>query len=235
MDTPPPSFLPVRLKRETPFSSQLGCTGIIAIVLLAVATLAWFAGKSPGDNSWVAYVISVGFGVFGVLVAWAFIRQLAAIGLKETIVELSTEPLQPGESAKLCVIQPGPAKLKSLRANLVCLERRTRMVKNAQTKRMEPQTEERMVSTENLLDAQHINVSSGDAWHEIREFSLPADAPVAGTQGELTTLWKIEIWGAGYVMASFMHPFPIDVFRGQRPPESEEDDEDDEGGPKEGS
>lgn len=225
MDSPPPSYLPVRLKRETPFKSQLGCSAFIALVLLAVATLAWFAGKSPGDNSWVAYVVSVVFGFFGLLVLWSLIRQLAAVGLRETIVELSADPLQPGESAKLCLIQPGPAKLKSLRANLVCLEQRTRSVWNSQTKRNETRTDERILSTENLVDAQHLNVSAGDAWHELREFSLPSDAPVAGTQGELTVLWKIEVWGTGYLFASFMHPFPVDVFGGQRPPEEEGDEE----------
>jgi hypothetical protein len=51
--------------------------------------------------------------------------------------------------------------------------------------------------------------------------------------GVMTT-WKIEVWGTGYVLASFMHPFLVDVYRGERPEEEEEDaaDEDeDEGEP----
>ena len=62
------SYLPVRLTRETPFKSQLGCTAGIAIVLLAVAALAWFAAKSEGKGSnWVGYVVCAGFGFFGLL------------------------------------------------------------------------------------------------------------------------------------------------------------------------
>jgi hypothetical protein len=221
------SYLPVRLTRETPFKSQLGCTAGIAAVLLAMATLAWFAAKSEGKGShWVGYVVCVGFGFFGLLLLFSFVRQLAAAGLKETIVEVSREPLQPGETAKICLIQPGPAKLKSLRANLVCLEARSKSVWNAEKKIHEHHREERLVSSENVLEATHLNVAAGDTWHEIREFSLPADAKAVGTVDGVTTTWKIEVWGTGYILASFMHPFLVDVFYGERE-EYEEDTEDD--------
>lgn len=222
------SFLPVRLKRETPFKSQLGCTGVIALVMCGVAVFAWFAGRQPGENSWVAYVVSAGFGLFGVLVVWSFIRQVAAIGLAETIVEISTEPLQPGEAFRVCVIQTGPAKLNSLRANLVCMEERTHNVRNSQTKRSEPRVQEKLLSTENLIEAKHLHVAAGDAWHEVREFTLPADAPVTGTKEGVSISWKIEVWGTGYGLASVMHPFPVDVFRGQRPEEEEGDGDEEE-------
>src|SRR6476659_7728963 len=101
---PLPSYLPVRLKRETPFKSQLGCTALLALVLLGMGTVAYFAGKSPPEqNSWVAYVAGGAFGFFGLLLVWSFIRQLAAVGIAETIVEISTEPLQPGQGASMCV------------------------------------------------------------------------------------------------------------------------------------
>jgi hypothetical protein len=220
--TPLPTFLPVRLQRETPFKSQLGCTGVIALVLLAVAALAWYAAGSEGKGSnWVGYVVGVGFGFFGLLVLWSFIRQLGAAGLKETVVEISREPLQPGETAKICLIQPGPARLKSLRANLLCFEERTHRVWNSQRKLHEDRTEERLVTTENLVDAQHLSIPVGDVWHEVREFTLPSDARVAGTVDGLTVRWKIEVWGTGYALASFMHPFPVDVYKGVRPEEDE--------------
>jgi hypothetical protein len=225
-ETPPPSFLPVRLKRETPFQSQLGCTALIALVLLGVAVFAWFAGKQPGENSWVAYMVSAGFGLFGILVVWSFIRQVAAIGLGETIVEISTEPLQPGDTFRICVIQPGPAKLKSLRANLVCMEERRYTVLNSKTNRNEPRIQQRLISTENLVDEKHLNVPGGDVWHEMRDFSLPADAPIAGTKDGVSISWKIEVWGTGYMLASFMHPFAVDVYHGQRPEEEDAEDED---------
>jgi hypothetical protein len=216
----------VRLKRQTPFTSQLGCTFLLALLLLGVATFCYFAGQGPGRGErWVPYAVGGGFGFFGLLLLWSFIRQLAAVGLKETIVELSTEPLQPGQTAKICVIQPGGAKLKSLRANLVCFESRRFIVRNSKTNTNESRTAEKLISTENLLEAKHLNVAEGDTWHEIREFFLPADAPIAGTNDDLTISWKIEVWGTGYFLASFMHPFPVDVFHGVRPEEEDETDE----------
>ncbi|OAI56598.1 hypothetical protein AYO49_03945 [Verrucomicrobiaceae bacterium SCGC AG-212-N21] len=213
------SYLPVRLKRETPFKSQVGCTAALSVLLLAMGALGWFAAKSEGKGSnWVGYVVGAAFGFFGLLLLWSFIRQLAASGMKETIVEMAREPLQPGEKEDICVIQPGPAKLKSLRANLVCMEERTRKVWNSEKKMHVDQREERLVSSENVLEATHLNVAAGDEWHEMREFRLPADAKVSETDAEgVRTFWKIEVWGTGYALASFMHPFPVDVYRGQRP------------------
>ena len=226
MDTPPPSILPVRLKRETPFKSQLGCTVLILVVVLVVTVVAFYGGRSPGENSWVAYVVSFVFGLAGLLMLWSLVRQLAALGLKETIIEVSSQPLQPGSSAKICAVQPGPAKLKSLRVNLVCLERRRYKAWNAQSKTYSHRMEERILSTENLLDAQHLHVVAGDFWHEVRELSLPANAPKTGTKCEFTIAWQIEVWGVGYRLASFMHPFPVDVFSGERPQEEDDTDED---------
>jgi hypothetical protein len=221
-----PSFLPVRLKRETPFRSQLGCTAALAVVLLGMGAFGYFAGKWPPEkHSWVAYLVGGAFGFFGLLLLWSFIRQLAAAGIRETMVELSTEPLQPGQGASICVIQPGPAKLKSLRANLLCFEERRFTVRNTETHNNEKRTAQKLISTENLLEAKHLNVPAGDVWHETREFSLPADAPTSGTQNGVTISWKIEVWGTGYWLASFMHPFGVDVFQGQRPTEEDEEEQ----------
>jgi hypothetical protein len=228
------SYLPVRLTRETPFKSQLGCTFAIAVVTLAVGALAWFAAGTEGKGTaWVGYVVGGAFGLVGLIVLWTFVRQFAAIGLKETIVEISREPLQPGETASICLIQPGPAKLKSLRANLVCMESRSKSVWNSEKKVHEQHREERLASSEKVLEATHLNVAAGDAWHEIATFSLPADAKAVGTVDGVTTTWKIEVWGTGYFLASFMHPFRVDVFYGEREEYDDADEEDEEEGESE--
>jgi hypothetical protein len=220
-----PSYLPVRLKRETPFTSQLGCTAMLAVVLLGFGYFCFLAGGNPHEkNSWVAKVVGGGFGFFGVLLAFSFIRQLGAIGLKETIVELSDEPLQPGKPARICVIQPGPAKLKSLRVNILSFEQRRFTVRDSESGRDEGRIAEKLLDTTNLVDARHINVSHGDAWHEIHEFTLPADAREAGTRGNITTTWRIEVWCTGYFLASLMHPFLVDVHHGPRPEEKEDEE-----------
>src|SRR3954462_9590059 len=84
------SFLPFRLKRETPFKSQLGCTFTLTTFLLGMAVFCYFVAKSPSTGeSWVRYVAVAAFGLCGLLLLWSFIRQLAALGVKETSVDLS--------------------------------------------------------------------------------------------------------------------------------------------------
>jgi len=52
----------------------------------------------------------------------------------------------------------------------------------------------------------------------LHEFDLAADAPVTGIEGNVEILWKIEVCGTGYGLASFMHPFLVNMARGQNLP-----------------
>ena len=219
-----PSILPVRLTRETPFHSQMGCTLFLAVLLLVFAAFAFVAGKDPGKNQWVPWVVGAMFALFGLLLLAAFVRQWAARNVGETVVEVSTEPLDPGKASTFCFIQPGPAKLKSLRASLVCIEVTRVPLPHAQAGRSDHRREERILSTVNLISAERLHILPGQTWHERRDYLLPADAPVSSTVGKVTILWRIEVWGKGYGLASFMHPFPVDVFHGPRPNEVAEDD-----------
>jgi hypothetical protein len=219
MPSPPetPATPPVRLSRETPFRSQIGCTLFLAVLLLAFAAFAFVAGTEPGKNQWVPWVVGAMFGLFGLLLLLAFVRQWAARHMGMTLVEVSAEPLLPGKAATFCVIQPGPAKLKSLRASLVCTEITLVPLPHAPAGRSDHRREERILSTETLISAGHLHVLPGRFWIERRDYSLPADAPVSSTVGKVTVVWRIEVWGKGYGLASFMHPFPVDVFHHPRP------------------
>jgi hypothetical protein len=208
-ETPP--HLPVRLKRETDLKSQLGCTAALSVLLLTVATFACWAGTSPGKNQWAAWAVGGAFGFFGLLCLLSYVRQRLASGIPETIVELSVEPLKPGHKAKLCLIQRGPAKLKSLSAQLLCLQRTTVPIPNAPAGRPSTRLEQRTLHQETLINAIHLRVVPGDHWMEILEFSLPSNAPVTSIQGNVEVLWKIEVWGTGHGLATFMHPFVVQV------------------------
>lgn len=212
-----PLILPVRLTRETPFRFQLSCTLFLAVLLLAVAAFAFAAAYHPGKNQWVAWVVGAMFALFGLLLLSAFVRQRAALNIGETLVEISAEWLEPGKPWTFCVIQPGAAKLKSLRANLVCIEITRVPLPHAQAGRSDHRRDERILSTEILISAEHLHIKPGQIWHDRRDYSLPSDAPVSSTVGKVTMIWRIEVWGKGYGLASFMHPFVVDVFHGQGP------------------
>jgi hypothetical protein len=211
---PPPEtplHLPVRLKRETDLNSQLGCTAALSVLLLTVATFACWAGTSPGKNQWVAWAVGGAFGLFGLLCLLSYVRQRLASGIPETIVELSVEPLKPGHKAQLCLLQRGPAKLKSLSAQLLCLQQTTVPIPNAPAGRPSTRLETRTLHQETLINATHLRVVPGDQWMETLEFSLPSDAPITSIQGNIEVLWKIKVWGTGHGLATFMHPFVVQV------------------------
>jgi hypothetical protein len=206
-----PHHLPVRLKRESDLNSQLGCTAALSVLLITVATFACWAGTSPGKNQWAAWAVGGAFGFFGLLCLISYLRQRLASGIPVTIVELSVEPLKPGHTAKLCLIQRGPAKLKSLSAQLLCLQRTTVPIPNAPAGRPSTRLEQRTLHQETLINATHLRVAPGNLWMETLEFTLPSDAPVTSIQGNVEVLWKIEVWGTGHGLATFMHPFVVKV------------------------
>jgi hypothetical protein len=166
---------------------------------------------SPGKNQWAAWAVGGAFGIFGLLCLVSFIRQLLACGTPETIVELSVESLKPGHKAKICLLQRGPAKLKSLSAQLLGLQRTTVPIPNAPAGRPSTRLEQRTLHQETLINGVHLRVAPGDLWMETLEFTLPSDAPVTSIQGNVEVLWKIEVWGTGHGLATFMHPFVVKV------------------------
>lgn len=206
-----PLQLPVRLKRETDLKSQLGCTLALSILLLCVAIFASWAGMSPGKNQWAAWAVGGAFGLFGLLCLVSYLRQRLAYGIPETVVELSVEPLKLGHKAQICLLQRGPAKLKSLTAQILCLQRTTIPIPNASAGRPSTRLEQRTLHQETLIKATHLRITAGDQWIQTLEFSLPSNAPVTSIQGNVEVLWKIEVWGTGHGLATFMHPFLVKV------------------------
>jgi hypothetical protein len=166
---------------------------------------------SPGKNQWAAWAVGGPFGLFGLLCLVSYVRQLLASGIPETIVELSVEPLKPGHKAQICLLQRGPTKLKSLSAQLLCLQRTTVPIPNAPAGRPSTRLEQRTLHQQTLINTAHLRVAPGDQWIATLEFTLPSDAPVTSLQGNIEVLWKIEVCGTGHGLATFMHPFVMKV------------------------
>lgn len=213
-----PRVLPVRLVAATP---SLGCTFTIGALLTGLAAVAWIFGRETTrqPNGWLIYVFCGGFGFFGLLVLWSFCRQFLASFVPPAIVEISGQPLVPGRGARIALLQRGPARLRSLRANLVCLEQHITLRRNRKPGSPSRQIEEKLVHTQNLVDAADIRVLGGDTWREVRDFTIPADAPHSLDSETHVILWRIELWGRAGALGSFMHPFPVEV--GPEPPAGE--------------
>lgn len=212
-----PKVLDRRLERETPFSSQLGCTLALAVLLGLLCALGIAAGSSDdgeSENHWVAYVVGGGFGFFALLLIWAWVRQFATRGIAETIVEVSGEPVRMGAAARMALRQRGPAVLASLRARLLCVETTARMVHPPGSKSgPRRQVAERYLVQQEIFEATYLRVARGEVWSETFEF-VPSTEGRA-TQGMETddyyVRWRIEVWGKAGWIGGFMHPFPIPV------------------------
>jgi len=208
-----PRLLPIRLARSTP---SLTFTFIIGAILTGVAALAWFAGHNyrHQENGWLLPVFCGVFAFFGLLVLWSWFSQLLMSRTPITLVEISSQPFYAGETFRIALIQRGPAKIKSLRANLVCLEQhitwKERSDSDGGTESYR-HVKEKMIHTQNLVDASFILAPTGSDWHTIQEFTVPADARPSLDTNTHCILWKIELWGKGPLLGNFMHPFEVQV------------------------
>lgn len=171
-------------------------------------------GRHPEeDDAWIIKVFAGVFGLVGLLIIWSWFQQMMMSRTPHTQVEVSARPFLKGHSCKVALVQPGPAHLRSLRANLVCVQRDVTWRKptgGSNTDKYK-QVAEKIVSTETLVEALHLRVLSGDTWHEVREFTIPSDGPSSKTTPEQVILWKIEVWGEGGFFGSFLHVHEIVV------------------------
>lgn len=208
-----PQLLPIRLSRSTPL---LGCSFLIGALLTGLATLAWIFGHKMTEekNGWLIYVFCGGFGFFGLLVLWAWFRQVLMLHVPVPIVEISHQPFRVGGTAKIALIQRGPAKLKSLRANLICLEQHITWRERSgddNSGGSYRDVREKLIYTQNLVSMPFVMAPKGEGWHTQQEFTIPADAKPSEETDTHAILWRIELWGKGTFLGSYMHPFPVEV------------------------
>jgi len=113
--------------RLTPVFSHQKLTGclLLVILLLAVALAAiWAAPWSTRTTQ----VVSPTFFLFGIVLAievvmiYHFIRAAKVVRVAEPEVEIDDEPLAPGRSTSLSVLQTGPLRARRYEVLMVCEE-----------------------------------------------------------------------------------------------------------------
>lgn len=209
--------LPVRLKREFPWSTETGCAIFVGLFVLALVGGFYYAATVLGKDEkdvWVVYVFIGVFGCVGALLVFSGIHRLIASRVRETIVELDTEKIARGQTIKACFRQEGPVTLTSLRANVLCMERThawgTRTDSNGNSESYK-KTNEKLVYQQNILDEQQIVIAAEEIWETQIEFQLPSDALRSVESDDREVVWKIEVWGKVAWWPDFMHPFVVHV------------------------
>jgi hypothetical protein len=202
-----------RLQRDAPPAAMAGCALAIGIVLLAIGALPIYmtiTHDEPGQRGFY-YVVGGGFAAVGLLLLYSGIQQFFAMKTPETIVEMETRTLARGATVAFRFVQPGPAELQSLRANLVGEERWATFVRRSGRPHTNWHT--RHLGTFNFLDRGAIDIG-----HEPLEVAAALEVPrgIEATRLEhgddrRSISWKVEVWSNVRGRADFMHAFPVTV------------------------
>lgn len=196
-----PQQLPVRLERAGSRGCYLGCTFLLAAILLGVSIPILTIARRAGEDSFVVWVVGGGFGLVGVLLLLTGIHQTFALRSKETIFEIDASELARGAEHRICLIQRGPIRLESLRANLVGT-RNTGVGKSRKTD---------YLGTFNLFDSGEAEIGPDAPRTWISRVTIPPDIPPTLDSPLETVTWKFEVWGKVRGRADFMHPFEVTI------------------------
>lgn len=192
-DSPPTAETFVRLKRDRPWGQQVGCSLMIAIVLLGISGT--LTAIDPFGGGWMGLAVIVVFGGIGLLMLFMFVHQLIAMRVPETVVEISPHPVITGVPARVRFTQSGPVRLRSLRANVGWDEKDSEGTVFG--------------GTENFLKVRDLEI--GESWTETVDLVVPENGRPSGWSGDVKTTWKIEIWGHVRFFPDFLHAFVIRV------------------------
>lgn len=200
--------LPIRLSRVVSRKSEQGCRVFLAFLLIGLP----IGLGIPIINHWgeegsvLAAIVVGAFGLVGLLLLYVSIHQAFAARIPETIVEIERVSLQPGDKVQVCIRQPGPVSLHSLRANLTCEESVRRVGSKGRISHSS-----RLIYQQNFLDIQDAMISAGDTLEQMVILEIPIDAKPSSDRGATKINWRIEVWGKVEDWPGFMHPFSIRV------------------------
>lgn len=145
-------------------------------------------------------------GGIGVWSARYFLRQLReSAGVGATIVEISKNPLLPGEVCRVYVAQFGKLKLRRLRVQLVCEEEA--IFRQGTDVRID-----RHVVCESIIFAEKsVSVDSRTPWEQEFDMLVPKSAMHSFQSPHNAVTWKILVEGESRPWPSFCRSFPVVV------------------------
>lgn len=204
----------VRMERDTPWRSQIGCSFLLGLVLVAVAgaiaipvATHWKGGT---QEDWVPTIFVVVFGGIGLLMWFMGVHQRLASRTPETEVWIKGVPVHPGGKVTLRVRQPGPVALLTLRGRLLC-EVETWHAAVRPSGSGSGSWDRKYPHDARVFDFEGSALKSGESLDHEVEVTVPADARPSMDSGDLRVKWRIEVWGRVRHWPDFMHPFTIQV------------------------
>ena len=204
------NFVP--LTRDMARTTAVGCTALLGLApgLVGAAILfvshRYYAGWD-WEHDAGSLVIGAVFVLVGAAMLMLAVQQAFAIHAPETIVAIRPQVLVPGASAELRMVQPGPIRLRSLHARLVC----DISARQASATSAGSYTTTRCPHQERIFAVEKTEVPAGGQFAQTVTFTVPADAQPSTDAAERRVTWRIEVWGRVRGGANFMHPFTVAV------------------------
>ena len=166
-----------------------------------------FAGHVSGAPDWSLTIFIVPFTAIGVWLIVFFARQLMVnTGIGPTMVEISDQPLYPGERYRLSLTQTGRLKIGSLRVSLVCDEEAT------YRHGTDTRTESQRVYQQVVLERDRLDLKRGQPFEANCEIELPKGAMHSFKSEHNEVSWKVVVKGQVASWPNYERCFPVIVY-----------------------
>jgi hypothetical protein len=174
-------------------------------VVLVFAIIA-IGGFLKGAPDWTLTAFVIPFVLIGIALIGFFLRQLVvttAIG--PTLVEISDQPLHPGQRYRLFLSQTGRLKMHWLELLLVCDEETT------YRQGTDTRTERHRVCQRPLLRREGLEVRGGAPFEADCEVEVPAGAMHSFKSAHNEITWKLLVKGSPATWPDYERSFPVIV------------------------
>jgi hypothetical protein len=197
-----------RLPRESPWSAQIGCGAVLALITAApglfIGYMTWTRDHSDNRNAILGF--SAIWIVVGAMVFLSSLMQVLATRSPQTIVEIDPVELMPGETVRIHILQPGPVFLRSIHANLSGEEDTWRRPRASGKRSLN----RRYLGPYRMMEIGREAVGGGETLDREGTFTIP-DVEPSLESAERKVRWKIEVWGKVSWWPGFMHPFVVKI------------------------
>ena len=160
-----------------------------------------------GSPDWLLTIFILPFAAIGVWLIVLFARQLMIdTGIGPTMVEISDQPLYPGERYRLSLTQTGRLKIGSLRVSLVCDEEAT------YRQGTDTRTESQRVYQQVVLERDRLDLKRGLPFEANCDIELPKGAMHSFKSEHNEVSWKVVVKGQVSSWPDYERCFPVIVY-----------------------
>jgi hypothetical protein len=164
-------------------------------------------GHRSGNPDWHLTLFVVPFALVGVALILFFVRKfLATTGIGPTLVEISAQPLYPGQCYRVFLQQFGRLKINRLEVLLVCEEEAT--FRHGTDTRMES----RLVAQQALMLCENVEVRHGVPFETDCDLEVPRGAMHSFKSQHNEVNWKVQVRLDVAGWPAYERSFPVIVY-----------------------